>query len=86
MVFLILCKYYWNFLNLSFVINDETDITNIFIMNKIIRMLEIPIYLLVIAMAVYEIEKAVGVSVFLVLVSIARLFTNIITDEFIYKR
>ena len=73
-------------MNLSFVINDETDITNIFIMNKIIRMLEIPIYLLVIAMAVYEIEKAVGVSVFLVLVSIARLFTNIITDEFIYKR
>ena len=72
-------------MNLSFVINDETDLTNIFIMNKIIRMLEIPIYLLVIAMAVYEIEKAVGVSVFLVLVSIARLFTNIITDEFIYK-
>jgi hypothetical protein len=55
-------------------------------MNKVIRMLEIPIYLLVIAMAVWEIEKAIGVSVFLVLVSIARLFTNIITDEFIYKR
>ena len=55
-------------------------------MNKIIRMLEIPIYLLVIAMAVYEIEKALGVLVFLVLVSIARLYTNIFTDEFIYKR
>tara|TARA_B110000967_G_scaffold172066_1_gene182905 strand:- start:428 stop:595 length:168 start_codon:yes stop_codon:yes gene_type:complete len=55
-------------------------------MNKAIRMLETPIYLLVIAMAVYEIEGAVGVSIFLVLVSIARLFTNIITDEFIYKR
>ena len=55
-------------------------------MNKVIRMLEIPIYLLVIAMAIWEIEKALGVSVLLVLVSIARLFTNIITDEFIYKR
>ena len=49
-------------------------------------MLEVPIYLLVIAMAVYEIEEALRVSIFLVLISIARLFTNIITDEFIYKR
>tara|TARA_B110000238_G_C15974065_1_gene373047 strand:- start:296 stop:463 length:168 start_codon:yes stop_codon:yes gene_type:complete len=55
-------------------------------MNKIIRKLETPIYLLVIAMAVYEIEGAEEVSIFLVLVSIARLFTNVITDEFIYKR
>ena len=55
-------------------------------MNKVIRTLETPIYLLVIAMAIWEIEKSLGVSVFLVLVSIARLFTNIITDEFIYKR
>ena len=55
-------------------------------MRKAIRILEIPIYLLVIAMAVYEIEEAVGISIFLVLVSIARLFTNIITDEFIYTR
>jgi len=55
-------------------------------MIKIIRTLEIPIYLLVIAMAVYEIERAIGITIFLVLVSIARLITNIITDEFIYKR
>ena len=55
-------------------------------MRKKIRILEIPIYLLVIAMAVYEIEEAVGISIFLVLISIARLVTNIITDEFIYKR
>ena len=55
-------------------------------MNKLIRILEIPIYILVIALAVYEIEGAVEVSIFLVLVSIARLFTNVITDEFIYKR
>ncbi len=55
------------------------------IMKKIIRILEIPIYLLVISMAIYEIEGSVSVSIFLILVSIARLFTNIITDEFIYK-
>jgi hypothetical protein len=55
-------------------------------MHKLIRILEIPIYLLVIAMAVYEIDNAIGISFFLVLISIARLFTNIFTDEFIYKR
>jgi len=37
-------------------------------------------------MAVYKIEGAAGFSIFLVLVSVARLFTNIITDEFIYRR
>ena len=55
-------------------------------MRKIIRILEIPIYLLVIAMAVYEIEVAIGVSFFLVVVSIVRLFVNTITYEFIYKK
>ena len=55
-------------------------------MNKVIRKLETPIYLLVIAMAVYEIEGTAGVSIFLVLVSVARLFTNIITEKFIYRR
>ena len=54
-------------------------------MKKFIRILEIPIYLLIISMTIYEIEGTVGVSMFLVLVSIARLFTNIISDEFIYK-
>jgi hypothetical protein len=55
-------------------------------MRKIIRILEAPIYLLVIAMAVYEIEAAIGVSFFLVVVSMFRLFINTITDEFVYKR
>jgi len=55
-------------------------------MKKFIRILEIPIYLLIISMTIYEIEGTVAVSIFLVLVSIVRLFTNIITDEFIYKR
>ena len=55
-------------------------------MRKAIRILEIPIYLLVIAMAVYKIEESLGLSIFLVVVSISRLFVNTITDEFIYKR
>ena len=55
-------------------------------MRKTIRILEIPIYLLVIAMAVYEIEVSIGVSFFLVVVSIVRLFVNTITYEFIYKK
>jgi len=55
-------------------------------MSKAVRMLETPIYLLVIALAIFEIEGAIVVSIFLVLVSIARLYINIITDEFIYRR
>lgn len=55
-------------------------------MSKAVRMLETPIYLLVISLAVFEIEEAKGISIFLVLVSIARLYINVITDEFIYKR
>ncbi len=55
-------------------------------MIRLIRILEIPIYLLVISMAVWEIEGNIAVSIFLVVVSMVRLFTNIITDEFVYKR
>jgi len=54
-------------------------------MAKAIRILEVPIYLLVIAMACYEFG-AVGTALFLVLVSFARLFTNTITDESVYKK
>ena len=54
-------------------------------MRKYIRILETPIYLLAIALACYELG-AVGSSIFLVIVSVARLITNIITDEFIYKK
>ena len=38
-------------------------------MNKLIRILEIPIYLLVISIAVWEIEENISVSIFLVVVS-----------------
>ena len=55
-------------------------------MAKVIRILEVPIYLLVIAMAVYEIEQATGISIILVIISIARLAVNVMFDEFIYKR
>tara|TARA_R110001583_G_scaffold45525_1_gene143314 strand:- start:186 stop:353 length:168 start_codon:yes stop_codon:yes gene_type:complete len=55
-------------------------------MKKAIRILEIPIYLLVIAMAIYEIEQATALSIVLVIISIARLATNVMFDEFIYKR
>ena len=54
-------------------------------MAKAIRILEEPIYLLVLAMGCYEVG-APGTAIFLVLVSVARLFTNIITDNSIYKQ
>ena len=54
-------------------------------MAKAIRILETPIYLLVIAMACYEFGAA-GTALFLVIVSFARLFTNTITDDSTYKK
>ena len=53
-------------------------------MAKAIRILEVPLYLLVIAMACYEFGAG-GTALFLILVSFARLFTNTITDDSIYK-
>jgi len=53
-------------------------------MAKAIRILETPIYLLVIAMACYE-AGAGGTAVFLTIVSAARFFVNVMTDEFNYK-
>tara|TARA_R110002012_G_scaffold250692_1_gene428549 strand:- start:215 stop:388 length:174 start_codon:yes stop_codon:yes gene_type:complete len=53
-------------------------------MAKAIRILEVPIYLLVIAMACYEFGAG-GTAIFLVLVSFARLFTNSISDSSVYK-
>ena len=54
-------------------------------MAKAIRILEVPIYLLVLAMGCYEVG-APGTAIFLVIVSSARLFTNTITDNSIYKQ
>ena len=53
-------------------------------MAKAIRILEVPIYLLVIAMACYEFGAG-GTAIFLVLISVARLFTNTISDSSVYK-
>jgi hypothetical protein len=55
-------------------------------MRKAIRTLEAPIYLLVIALCIYEIEQTLTIPLFLVLVSVARLVVNSMFDEFIYKR
>ena len=53
-------------------------------MAKAIRILEVPLYLLVIVMACYELG-APGTALFLVLISFARLFVNNITDGSVYK-
>ena len=49
-------------------------------MRRLIRILEVPLYLLVIAMASLE-HGHIAVSIFLILVSMIRLWTNHITDE-----
>jgi len=54
-------------------------------MIKAIRILEVPIYLLVIALGCLE-EGATIIAIILILVSIARLVVNTITDTSIYKR
>ena len=54
-------------------------------MYKYIRILEVPIYILVIAFACFEAE-CIAISIFLLLVSIVRLIVNYITDQFIYKK
>ena len=54
-------------------------------MSKSIRILETPIYLLVIAMACYEFGAGVT-AIFLAIVSAARLYANIITYDSVYKK
>ena len=54
-------------------------------MAKTIRILEVPIYLLVIAMACFELG-APGTAIFLIIVSIARIIVNTITDDSVYKK
>jgi hypothetical protein len=55
------------------------------VMSKSIRILETPIYLLVIAMACYEMGAG-GTAIFLAIVSPARLYANIITYDSVYKK
>ena len=54
-------------------------------MRKYIRILEVPIYLLIIALACLE-RGDTGVAVMLILVSVGRLLVNSMTDDFNYKR
>jgi hypothetical protein len=54
-------------------------------MRKYIRALEIPFYLLVIALFCIE-QNSTSVGIFLIVISILRLVVNVITDEAIYKR
>jgi len=54
-------------------------------MVKTIRILEVPIYLLVIALFCIE-NEAIGIGIFLMAISVGRLWTNHITDDTIYKK
>jgi hypothetical protein len=54
-------------------------------MRKYLRALEIPFYLLVIALACLE-RGNTGVAIFLILISVGRLVVNVVTDEFVYKK
>ena len=54
-------------------------------MIKAIRILEVPIYLLVIALFTIE-NGSTNLGIFLIAISIGRLFTNHITDSSIYKK
>ena len=54
-------------------------------MVKTIRILEVPIYILVIALFCIE-NEATGIGIFLMAISVGRLWTNHITDEFVYKK
>jgi len=54
-------------------------------MAKVIRILEVPIYLLIIAYACME-KGHTSVAIFLGIVSVLRFITNSFTDEFVYKR
>ena len=54
-------------------------------MRKYIRALEVPIYLLTIALFCLESGND-EIAVFLLIISIGRLAVNVITDEFIYKK
>ena len=51
---------------------------------KILRILEVPIYLLVIALFCIE-NDSTAMGIFLIVISIGRLFVNHITDDSVYK-
>tara|TARA_R100000734_G_C3281301_1_gene74857 strand:+ start:567 stop:731 length:165 start_codon:yes stop_codon:yes gene_type:complete len=54
-------------------------------MIKMIRILEVPIYLLTIALGTY-IEGSTTMALVLAGISVTRLIVNVVTDESVYKR
>ena len=54
-------------------------------MKKYIRALEVPFYLLVIAIFCLNMDLT-SMAIFLIVISVLRLITNVITDEIIYKK
>lgn len=53
-------------------------------MRKAIRILEVPIYLLVLSLLSFE-DGSNGIGSFLMIVSLVRLWLNSITDNSVYK-
>tara|TARA_R110000823_G_C15794557_1_gene486510 strand:+ start:519 stop:683 length:165 start_codon:yes stop_codon:yes gene_type:complete len=53
-------------------------------MIKFIRILEVPLLLLVMAVGCIE-EGAMITSIFLIAISVTRLIVNVITDDIIYR-
>tara|TARA_R110000850_G_scaffold6030_1_gene23817 strand:- start:176 stop:340 length:165 start_codon:yes stop_codon:yes gene_type:complete len=53
-------------------------------MRKFIRILEVPILLLVLSFGTYM-DGSYGTAIFLLVVSVTRLWVNVITDNIIYK-
>ena len=54
-------------------------------MRKMIRILEVPLYLLIISMMCMELGSSL-MAFFLLIFSILRLVVNVVTDEFNYKK
>ena len=54
-------------------------------LKKYIRALEVPLYLLVIALFCLE-QGSTAMSIFIMIISAGRLVVNVITDEIIYKK
>ena len=53
-------------------------------MRKFIRILEVPILLLAISFGTY-VDGGDGMAIFLLVLSIIRLWVNVVTDNIIYK-
>jgi hypothetical protein len=54
-------------------------------LRKIIRIIEVPLYLMVIALGCFQ-TNAEAMGIILVIISIARLFINAITDQHTYRK